>query len=179
MGAAGGIIGNFALAEGAQAGSLCGSRSGLGLMQLVDTLDEQEDADGDHEEIHDGLNEIANTDFRRVGGFAQGNDKIGKIDAAGDPGDDGGEEIVDNAGDDSGKGRTDDNTDGHIDHIAAERKIFEFLNQFFHCKILRYNTYPYKYTTLSTQILHDWTEKDGFSTLHNKKLFSQFMNCVL
>ena len=37
---------------------------------------------------------------------------------------------------DACKGRSDDNTDGHIDNVAARDKLLEFFGYFFHINLL-------------------------------------------
>ena len=56
MGAASGVVGNFALAVGAFTGLRLGSR---GRSELVDLLDHDEDDKGQNQEVHDGVDEAA------------------------------------------------------------------------------------------------------------------------
>ena len=64
--------------------------------------------------------------------LAERNRERGEVHAAGQFCNEGSEEIIDDAGDDSGERGTDDNADGHVDDVALERKLLEFLNNLSH-----------------------------------------------
>ena len=85
MRAAGGVVIDLAEAIGAEARG--GLRLFLGLslaVQLVDGLDENEDADGDHQEVEHRLQEGTIGDLSGVLASAKGDGQRGEIDAAGD-----------------------------------------------------------------------------------------------
>jgi len=129
--AAGCLVVDDALAEGALAGIRSGScRSRLS--ELVDKLDHAENADGDDEEIHHGLNEIANGDGGSLFALSQLDDECREIDAAGQAGDDGSDQIVDDAGDDAAECRADHNADCHVHDVALECKRLEFIKELAH-----------------------------------------------
>ena len=66
----------------------------------------------------------------------QRNEPVGEIDAAGELRYDRHEDIVDQTGDDVAKRAADDDTDGHIDHITFQCKLFEFVNHLSHVEFL-------------------------------------------
>lgn len=136
MGTAGGIVRNFAFAIRTLSGFLLRSfgrrRRGIDGPQAVNELDKHEDAQGNNEEVDDRLNEIANGKHRCIFPFAQGDGQRAEIDAAGQRGDDGRKQVIDKAGDDAGKCAADNHTNGHVDDIALEGKVLEFLDELVH-----------------------------------------------
>lgn len=136
MGTAGGVVCNFAFAVGTLPGFFYrGFRcrgGGIDGTQAVDEFDKHEDAQGNDEEVDDRLNEIANGKHRCIFTFAQGNGQRTEINAAGQRGDDGRKQVIDKAGDDAGKCAADNHTNGHVDDIALEGKVLEFLDELVH-----------------------------------------------
>ena len=130
MRAASGFVCDNAFAEGAQTGLLFGRALYLGLAQLVYELHKQEYAQSDQQKIDDRLNEIAHSNLRRILRFTKGDDQSGEVHTAGNPGNDGREQIIDDAGDDAGECGTDDHADGHVDHISAKCEFLELFKQF-------------------------------------------------
>lgn len=136
MGAAGSVVCDLAFAIRALAGFGCGfGRCGgffiLGT-QLVDELDEHENAQSEDEEVDNGLNEIT---VCKNGSFFSGAElvaQLAEIYTAGDGGDDGSEQIFDDAVDDAGESAADQHTDCHVDDIAFKGEFLEFLHKLAH-----------------------------------------------
>ena len=129
--AAGSVVRNGALAEGAQTRSLCRSRLFL-LAEVVDHLDEEEDAQCHQQEVNDILNEGAVCEHSRVLALAQNDLQRGEIDTAGNQRQQRHEQVVDNRGDDAAECAADHNADSHVNDIALECKLLEFLDELLH-----------------------------------------------
>ena len=89
--------------------------------------DDEQDQRGE-QEVDDRLYKVAQ---QQLAG-ADGDDPFAEIQLAGQYVDNGGENIGDQAVDDGGKGAADDNTDCHVDDVAAGEELFEFGTKAFH-----------------------------------------------
>lgn len=108
--------------------------------QLADALDHHENRKRDNDEIDRRLDEIAVIDshFRRDDRAAVHDSRfdheleIVEMDSPEQQTEQGHQDIADERRDDFAEGGTDNDTDSHIDYIAAQGKRFEFLECFFH-----------------------------------------------
>ena len=132
MGAAGGVLVDLAEAVGAKTGRLLGG-GGLFLLlgdggELVDALYQQEDADGGAQEGENGLQEGA------VGNLGLTDDELHtfEVHLAGDEGEQGHEDGIDQSGHDGGERAADDHTDGQVNDVALESEGLEFIPELFH-----------------------------------------------
>jgi len=135
MMATGRLISNGLAAEGAKPGR--GSRLGFFLlMQLGDQLHKSKDADGNKQKVDHGLDKgavVQRGNARFLGGlnggkfaFAQGHKEAGSVHAAGYQRENGHKHVIHQRSDDLAESATNHNADSHINHIALERKLFEF-----------------------------------------------------
>ncbi len=135
MGATGSLLGDLAHAVGASACG-CGCRSGLFLLgaQLVNELDEQEDAQSYQEEVNDGLNESAvlenNVSFTLYCCLGDKDSHICKVYALGQGGEDGHEHIVYQRRNDGGECGADHHADCQVDYVALEGEGLELFPEF-------------------------------------------------
>ena len=110
-----------------------------------------EDRESDDQEVHDNGDQIAVLDGHFGSGlhhgtvgahfgdsFLQHDLPLGEINAAGEHGDEGHDDVVDDGSGDLAESAADDNADCHVDHIAAHRKGLEFFKKLLHFKTLRY-----------------------------------------
>ena len=110
-------------------------------MEAVDGLDHQEHRKGDDEEIQNGGQEAAVFDGDLRGGIGHpvgsGNSglqhdlPIGKINAAGEYGDQGHDDVIHKGSGDLTERTADDDADGHIHHIASGDKGFKLSHEAF------------------------------------------------
>lgn len=125
-----------------RSGRCCGSFSLLFLGQLVDGLDKQEYAEGDDDEVDKRLNEAAIVDggglhLDTVGNLLGGQRdfQVGEVHSADKPADGGHDDVVNNGRYDLPECSADDDTNSHVDRVALNGKVFEFLNEFAHKSI--------------------------------------------
>lgn len=122
MWAAGGCDRDLALAEGADFGGRCGVCLFLDAegSNFVDGLEQHKEHKGHDKEIDEGRNEIAAKACDVLQGvhFGTGDNVEDRVD-----------EIIGERGHDAGEGAPDDDTDGHVHHVAAECKGFKFVDE--------------------------------------------------
>lgn len=137
-----GLDGDLGAAEGAFFGGGGGGRLFLLLVgelgDGVHGLDQRKDDDGHDEEVDDGRDETAVVEGGGagfLGGFeggvgvaVEGDEEVGEIHLAGEQCQAGHDDVVDQRVDDGFEGGTDDDTDGHIQHVAAADKFLEFVD---------------------------------------------------
>ena len=124
MWAAGGCDRDLALAEWADLGGwFCWSFWFLADgHELVDGLEQQEQHKGHDEEVDEGRNEVGaeTKDILEGVGLGTGDKVEDRVD-----------EVIGERGHDTGERTTDDDTDGHVHHVAAERKLLKFFDEVF------------------------------------------------
>ena len=96
-------------------------------MELAHHFDDQEQHQGHQQEVDDGGDEGPVHEL----GVPEAKGQGAEIRAAGDEAQQGIEDVVDQGVDDGGKRTADDNTDGHIYHVAAGDKFLKFLDEAF------------------------------------------------
>jgi hypothetical protein len=94
----------------------------LFLLEALQEFDHQEDAERDDEKVDHCLDERAVLDA----GIAHGQRQCGEIEFAEHQTECRHDEVVDQRGDDLTKGRSDDDGDGEIHHIALHGEVSEF-----------------------------------------------------
>src|ERR1700758_1017027 len=106
----------------------CGGRRAL---ELIDALDDDEDREGDHQKLEDGLQEGAVLEEHglacRVGGDLEG--ELTEVDAPEYRRQQRHDYIADERGDDLAEGRTDHDADREVEHAALHGKFFEFRSE--------------------------------------------------
>lgn len=123
MWAAGGVDRNFCLAEWTNfSGWRFFDRLFADGGNFVDSLEQQEEHKGHDEEIDNGTEEVG----AKAGDILQG---VGFC--TGDKVEDWVDKVVCQGGDNGCERTPDDNTDGHVHHVAAERKRFKFFDKVF------------------------------------------------
>lgn len=98
-------------------------------MEFVNSLDEEEDHKGDDKEVDDVLDEVTVGDGSTA--FAtkeiwDGNAKRGEIKATADEADNWHDDVVNDWGNDSSKGRTDDDAYSEVHDVATVDEIGKF-----------------------------------------------------
>ena len=110
-------------------------------MELVDGLDYQEDDERHQNKVEDGGQERTQPQRHRGGDHLAGlvqhlwlqhDVQLTQIDAADEQPDQGHEHVVDQRGGDLAEGGADDHADGHVHHVAAHGKLFEFVEKLLH-----------------------------------------------
>lgn len=116
------------------------------LGNLVHHLDEHEDTEGNDEEVETGLEEVTVVDGSRLQFLTsyidgrEGEFEVGEIHAANQPSYRRHDDVIYNRAYDFAKGTTDDNTDGHVEHIATHGEFLEFIQKFTHTFIFLIKT---------------------------------------
>ena len=113
-------------------------------MHLVDGLDHAEHGERDDDEVEDDGDQVAVVDGDLgCDDFAALHDGLlehpfprGKVDAAGQHGDERHDDIIDERGRDLAERAADDDADGHIEHVAAHGKGLELFKKLLHGKHL-------------------------------------------
>lgn len=137
MWAAGGCDRNLALAEWANRGGwrcwrfwLFAERN-----ELVHSLQEQEENEGHDKEIDQFRNKAGckTSYILQCVGFSAGHKVQDRVD-----------KVIRQGSDDAGERTADDNTDGHVHHVAAERKGFKFFDKVFDLTTHVIQPFPFK-----------------------------------
>ena len=123
-------------------GAGAGGSGGLFFLLLVDQLHGHakgdEDAEGDDEEVDDVHDEDAIVDGDLLDGLDAGSGGGALLDdilhvlealVAGENGDEGHDDVIDQRADNFAESAADDDTDGHVYHIALEGESFEIFNK--------------------------------------------------
>jgi hypothetical protein len=108
----------------------------LGLAQLVNALNHEEDHQGDYEEIDDCLDQQAVVESGSVAADAPGHFEGREVNPAGKQRDEGGEQVIDDGIHDGGESSADHDADGEVDHIATIDEIAELSEPFWFSHML-------------------------------------------